>query len=255
MNIKDEFDAARNGSLIPLQHFDVDLSIERTQRGCHYEILGGDSFMIDQDPDGGEMMVAFQDVGRQLSVTFVSCSPGTIYKNIPFTQIQIVNPAQPGKKLRILYGVGLDFTPGVTQHAQVTISGNTPSTPLYVTPPDGVFTVAPSTGETLPVSVKTELKPIKGNEYDVDFSIGADPMVISASGLDFMEFFNHPSSNGHLVLGLATPDSGVNVLAAYLAPGERYKFDRLDNSGVEVTGVGGIGPHVRYSVFFRESSV
>ncbi len=103
-------------------HFDVDLSVARSFAAGTALILpavSGNVFYIDQDPiNTGTATVYFQDTTK--TATPVTCRSGSIFK-IPFTGLAFENTAQAGKRLRVLYGVDIDFQPSMS--ADVNISG------------------------------------------------------------------------------------------------------------------------------------
>ncbi len=108
---------------------ELDLSVARSIAAGTQEIieLAGNSFYVDPIIDasgnsiGGVAVARFEDTRLSAPST-----PFTIRDNfnarIPFTRILIENPAQAGKRLRIIYGVDVDFVPGFS--ASVSIAGN-----------------------------------------------------------------------------------------------------------------------------------
>lgn len=108
---------------------ELDLSVARSIAAGTQEIieLAGNSFYVDPIIDasgnaiGGVAVARFEDTRLSAPST-----PFTIRDNfnarIPFTRILIENPAQAGKRLRIIYGVDVDFVPGFS--ASVAIAGN-----------------------------------------------------------------------------------------------------------------------------------
>lgn len=118
-----DFAAVRDGrQSLPL-YIDVDLTTARSISGNNPLILNiaGNSFYTDADTtNGGNAIVHFQDtnLGNASAPFFVS--PGFI-ANVGFTQLLIENTAQAGKRMRIFYGVDIDFQAGV--NASIAISG------------------------------------------------------------------------------------------------------------------------------------
>lgn len=105
---------------------DVDLSTARSLTGTGANAplilnIAGNSFYVDADTTNtGNAVIHFQDatIGNASAPMFIS--PGFI-ANVPFTQLLIENLAQPGKRLRIFYGVDIDFQAGV--NASISIAG------------------------------------------------------------------------------------------------------------------------------------
>ena len=118
------FDAVRDGRRAPMFWYDVDLTPARSIAGGTAEILtiAGDSFYADLDPvNQGTGVVTFQDTNLTSHGAPVFVTRGQIV-NVPFTKLLIENAAQPGKRMRFFYGVGLDFKPGAA--STVNVSGD-----------------------------------------------------------------------------------------------------------------------------------
>lgn len=119
-----DFNAIRDGrNSLPL-YIDVDLTNARSIAANSALVLNiaGNSFFTDADTaNGGNATVHFQDtaLGNTSAPFFVS--PGFI-ANVGFTQLLIENTAQAGKRLRIFYGVDIDFQAGV--NSSIAISGS-----------------------------------------------------------------------------------------------------------------------------------
>jgi len=111
-----DFNRVRDGRNSPDAYFDVDL----TNAGDRIVNIAGNSFYIDANPDDGNAVVYFQETDNLRGPTPFYVSPGFIAR-IPFTQIRIANVSQPGKKIRIVYGVDTDFQPGSV--SQVSFAG------------------------------------------------------------------------------------------------------------------------------------
>lgn len=108
---------------------DIDLSAARSiAAGSALLInIAGNSFYADADTTNvGFATVHFQDTNLGNSSAPFFVSPGFIAA-VPYTQILIENAAQAGKRLRIFYGVDLDFQAGV--NASLTVNGNTSTIP------------------------------------------------------------------------------------------------------------------------------
>lgn len=118
-----DFESVRDGRRSTLLYYDVDLSTARSVAAGTPLILNlaGNSFYVDQDTSTvGYATVHFQDTNLGISPAPIFVGPGFI-ANVPFTQLLVENTAQAGKRLRVFYGVDIDFQAGV--NAQVSISG------------------------------------------------------------------------------------------------------------------------------------
>lgn len=116
-----DFRMVRDGRRSPLFWKDFDLSVARSVAAGSAEVFNaaGDSFFCDMDPvNQGVGVVHFQDTSISNVSAPVYVSPGFI-ASVPFTQMLVENAAQPGKRLRIFYGVGLDFHPSGAQSVNV----------------------------------------------------------------------------------------------------------------------------------------
>lgn len=110
------FNRVRDGRNSPDAYFDFDLTTARDE----FINVAGNSFYIDANPADGNAVVYFQETDNLRGPTPFYVSPGFIAR-IPFTQIRIRNTSQPGKKIRIVYGVDTDFQPGSV--SQVSFAG------------------------------------------------------------------------------------------------------------------------------------
>lgn len=111
----DDFAAVRDGRKSMPLWLDVDLSSARSIAAGTAKVINiaGNSFYIDADTENvGDARVHFQDATLNNASAPIYVSAGSIM-TVPFTQILIENDAQPGKRLRILYGVDIDFRAGV----------------------------------------------------------------------------------------------------------------------------------------------
>jgi hypothetical protein len=115
--------ATRTGIRTRPFFYDLDLSIPRSNAaGTAVTLaLSGNTFYADQNPNDGTCVAHFQDQSTDNSSTPFYITPGFI-SQIPFTQVTFENPAQPGKKIRIIYGQDLQFTPNLS--SQIQIAGN-----------------------------------------------------------------------------------------------------------------------------------
>jgi hypothetical protein len=123
-----DFQAVKDDRRTRPFYYDVDLSVARSIAANTALALNiaGNFFYSDPVVDaagvqiGGTAVVHFQDQSLSAQGTPFTVVPQFIAR-IPFTQVLIENPAQAaGTKLRIIYGVDLDFAPGRT--GAVTIS-------------------------------------------------------------------------------------------------------------------------------------
>lgn len=105
---------------------DIDLSTARSiAAGTALFInMAGNTFYVDANPADGNASVHFQDTNLDNTSTPFYVTAGFIAR-IPYTQIAIENVAQAGKKIRIIYGVDLDFTPNTTSTVSATIAKGT----------------------------------------------------------------------------------------------------------------------------------
>lgn len=125
-----DFNRVRDGRNSPDAYFDIDLNVA----GEQITNIAGNSFYIDANPADGNAVVYFQETDNLRGPTPFYVSPGFIAR-IPFTQIRVVWASQPGKKIRIVYGVDTDFQPGSVSQvsfAGVVISRPEPITGNYV---------------------------------------------------------------------------------------------------------------------------
>lgn len=156
-----DFEAVLDGMRSPLLMVDIDLSTARTfaaNTALQLKITGN-SFYIDQAPDVGNAYVIFEgvqdDTGPKIRPA-IYVQPGYVAR-VPFANVRIVNSAQAGKVLRIIYGVDVDFVPSL--NGQIAISGTVnainygaayassydSTTAMAANTPDTVFTPAANT--------------------------------------------------------------------------------------------------------------
>lgn len=142
-----DFNAIRDGrNSLPL-YIDVDLTNARSIAANSALVLNiaGNSFFTDADTaNGGNATVHFQDtaLGNTSAPFFVS--PGFI-ANVGFTQLLIENTAQAGKRLRIFYGVDIDFQAGVNSAIAISGTVSVSSGQLNVRPETGSVSYSDST--------------------------------------------------------------------------------------------------------------
>jgi hypothetical protein len=126
-----DFGSVIDGRRATLFVYELDLTSARSlTAGTATQIkLTGNSIFIDQASDVGNATVIFEGVQDDTGPVIrpaVYVQPGFVAK-IPFANLRIANSAQSGKKLRIFYGVDVDFVPSV--NASVAISGNVSAVP------------------------------------------------------------------------------------------------------------------------------
>lgn len=118
------FAAVRDGRNSQVFYVDVALDSARSAAAGTALVLpiSGNAFYCDANPGDGNAYVHFQDTNFDRGPVPLYVSPGVIF-NIPFTQVLIENTAQPGKKIRIAYGIDIDFQPGSVAQIAVTNAG------------------------------------------------------------------------------------------------------------------------------------
>ncbi|MBL0233278.1 MAG: hypothetical protein IPQ08_06395 [Chitinophagaceae bacterium] len=119
-----DFNGVRDGrNSLPL-YIDIDLTLARSI-GANTQLvieIAANSFYADADTsNGGNATVHFQDTNLGSSSAPFFVSPGFI-ANVGFTKLLIENTAQAGKRMRIFYGVDIDFQAGV--NSSIAISGD-----------------------------------------------------------------------------------------------------------------------------------
>lgn len=118
-----DFEYVRDQRRATLLYYDIDLSTSRSMAaGTQLTLpLVGNSFYVDADTaNGGNAIARFQD-SVSSGVAPVFCGPGFIAR-VPFTQVTFENAAQNGKRLRVFYGVDVDFQPGSVSQIAGTVS-------------------------------------------------------------------------------------------------------------------------------------
>lgn len=106
-----DFGEVRDGRRATPLYIDIDLSVPYANGRVIN--IAGNSVYVDPDPlNSGFATVYFEDVALQAATPFYVS--GGFIANVPFTQLRIVNVGQPGKFLRIFYGVDVDFRAGST---------------------------------------------------------------------------------------------------------------------------------------------
>jgi len=149
------FAAVRDGRNSQVFYVDIALDNARTVGGSGVNAaivlnISGNSFYCDANPSDGNCFVHFQDTNFDRGPVPLYVSPGVIF-NIPYTQVLIENTAQPGKKVRIAYGIDVDFQPGSV--AQIAVTNNGGYTAVRPESPTGFFnsvaSLAAGTAETV----------------------------------------------------------------------------------------------------------
>lgn len=109
-----DFPGVQNQLQTPMLVYEIDLSTARSYTtGTFAEILlTGNSFYVDQNSDVGNATIIFEDRSVNADPIGVYAQPGSIFY-VPFTRIKVANSAQAGKKLRIFYGVDIQFVPAL----------------------------------------------------------------------------------------------------------------------------------------------
>ena len=106
----------------PVLSFDIDLSTARSfaaGTALRFDSADGNSLMIDQDPSVGNATMYLQS-DQANTTARIYVGPGFIIR-APFSGLSFENAAQPGRILRVLFGMDIDFQPGLNQ--AVTITG------------------------------------------------------------------------------------------------------------------------------------
>ena len=129
-----DFAGIRDGrNSLPL-YIDIDLTIAKSINANSHLVLNiaGNSLFVDADViNGGSGIVHFQDTNLGSSSAPFYVAPGFI-ANVGFTQLLIENAAQAGKRMRIFYGVDIDFQAGVTSSTNTNISNSLPASKIPV---------------------------------------------------------------------------------------------------------------------------
>ena len=123
---KNIFKDVREGLLSRPLYQDVDLSSARSiSAGSALVInMSGNTFYVDANPSDGNAVIRFQDTNLDGTAAPFYVTAGFIAR-IPYTQLILENTAQAGKKIRIIYGVDIDFTPNTTSTVSATLTKGT----------------------------------------------------------------------------------------------------------------------------------
>ncbi|NBW79186.1 MAG: hypothetical protein EBR27_09265 [Betaproteobacteria bacterium] len=185
---------------VPL-YVDVDLTTARTTDAQALVLpIAGNSFYIDANPNDGICTVQFQDTNFDRSTAPLYCGAGTIFK-VPFTQVLIRNAAQAGKKIRIVYGVDIDFIAGSIAAIQ------TQSAPTAFTPVQTGPAVAITSGLFLASNSSRKYLLIQNNSStDVFFNLAGGTAVLN-QGIKI-------AAGGSLEFTTQQPTTQINAIAA-----------------------------------------
>jgi len=118
-----DYGMVRDGRRSPIMWGELDLSVARSIQAGTGEVINiaGDAFYADLDPvNQGTAVIRFEDVNLSAPGAPIYITRGHIIQ-VPFTRLLVENEAQPGKRLRYFYGVGIDFEPGSS--SSVNVSG------------------------------------------------------------------------------------------------------------------------------------
>jgi hypothetical protein len=165
-------------------HFDLDLTTARSlAAGTDAKLqFAGNMFYVNANPNDGAADVHFQDQSSGGVTVPFYVTPGFMTR-IPYTQFTIENAAQPGKKIRIIYGIDLDFVPGNNSQVQASIVG------------------------TVNVTDSKYLNSLGGNSFRVDAS-----QAVSAGNSGFFYLYNPANSGCNLVInGLQAEYNAVGI--------------------------------------------
>lgn len=107
-----DFQAVRDGRQTAPMYVDIDLATARTAgtSTCLELPIAGNVLYFDQRPGSGIATIYLENDDR-------NDTPLTVFAGfkakIPFTRIYVENAAQPGLRLRLVYGVDIDLEPGI----------------------------------------------------------------------------------------------------------------------------------------------
>ena len=107
------FDTLIDGTRSTPFVFELDLTTARSfAAGTAVQVkITGNCLLIDSAPDVGNGYVIFEGVQDNTAGQVrapIYAQPGFVTR-LPFANVYVANAAQPGKKLRFIYGVDLDF--------------------------------------------------------------------------------------------------------------------------------------------------
>lgn len=224
-----DFRSVRDGRNSQVYYYDVALDTARSAAAGTGLVLpiSGNAFYCDANPGDGNAYVHFQDTNFDRSPAPLYVSPGVIF-NIPFTQVLIENSAQPGKKIRIAYGIDIDFQPGsVAQIAVTNAGGYTAVRPEQQT---GFYNTSVAMVANTPETVFTPASNVNGA---IILSAGCLQVIASAPSTAYLitkssapvsindgSILFHPSGlsiNGAGTYGIS---SGNLPSPQYVAPGQ-----------------------------------
>ena len=156
-----DFRAVRDGRNSQVFYVDVALDTARYAAAGTGLVLpiSGNSFYCDANPSDGNAFVHFQDTNFDRGPVPLYVSPGVIF-NIPYTKVLIENSAQPGKKIRIAYGIDVDFQPGSV--AQIAVTNNGGFTNIRAEAATGNYKSISALSANVPDTIFTPAANIKG---------------------------------------------------------------------------------------------
>lgn len=211
-----DFRSVRDGRNAPDFYFDIDLSSARNISAGTALIVNvaGNSFYCDANPGDGNAVVKFQDTNLDRVSTPFYVSPGFIAK-IPFTQMLIENTAQPGKKIRIAYGVDVEFQPGsVAQIAVSNVGGYTAARPEAQT---GFFSDTSVIVANTPLTIFTPAANVNG------------AVLLSADG----SFYDNLSSSSAVFISKSS--APASIIDGSILVGSKLAFNGTAQTGHALT--------------------
>jgi len=217
-----DFAGIRDGrNSLPL-YIDIDLTSARSINANSHLVLNiaGNSFFVDADViNGGSGIVHFQDTNLGNSSAPFYVAPGFI-ANVGFTQLLIENAAQAGKRMRIFYGVDIDFQAGVTSSTNTNISNSLPASkiPVYQAGLDyaSSFKSVAAMAANTPETIFTPAANVNGAIIHAgNFSASA---VNNTTGTTFLAKAGAPANNtdGDVII---TASSGFSVSTTVITYG------------------------------------
>lgn len=199
-----DFGRVRDGrEAIPL-YIDVDLATARTTDAQALVLpIAGNSFYIDANPSDGVCTVQFQNTNFDRSSAPIYCGPGAIF-NVPFTQVLIRNAAQAGKKIRIVYGVDIDFIAGSIASVQAQVA------PTQITPTQTQATVGVASANLVAASGTRKYLLVQNNgATDIFLNLSGAAATLT-NGIKVAAAGGSYESSGSIVTGAITAISSAS---------------------------------------------
>ncbi len=223
-----DFGSVRDGRNSQVFYVDVALDTARTAGGSGANAalvlpISGNAFYCDANPGDGNAYVHFQDTNFDRGPTPLYVSPGVIF-NIPFTRVLIENTAQPGKKIRIVYGIDVDFQPGSVAQIAVTNSGG--YTAMRPESSTGFFS---SVSAIAALTAETFFTPAQNPNGAIILAAGFNSTEAAANGSAFICHTAAPANftTGEIILGsnrvlsgAAQGDIGTLSIPQYVPAGK-----------------------------------